>query len=238
MSPYSIPRRSKNGSNLERGSASCARLLNQDNICFEDVLGRLYPLPYQYFSVWEVTQSYLKNEFKGRPGESLVKEGRFHLLSAVSGWKIGHNQSEWTRLVLPGSHIDMSVILILAETSTACPRCHRCLDRTKAKESKLVCSNCALERYLCEAKSATSGSDHYLPSLQDLSLFKRVHASATVLGELQPESSFGSCGHWRCSQCSGEKWNREESAMEYMWFCCQCGLGCCDVKLSPCYKGY
>lgn len=85
-------------------------LSRQDSIHFEDVLGRKKLLPYDYFRHWDVFDSMLRCEFKGLPGEWKVRTGDYVLMDGqVQGVTI--SKEAWQRMVFPGTHIKMSIVL-------------------------------------------------------------------------------------------------------------------------------
>ncbi|ORY09896.1 hypothetical protein BCR34DRAFT_602489 [Clohesyomyces aquaticus] len=132
-------------SSIPRG----ARLLIQDDIHFEDVLGRVEKLPYEYFHVWEVFQAHLHHKFKDRPGETYVKRGDFHILNVFHDRTIRKSSTDWSLAVLPGIRVAMSVIMHPTRALSSCPRCGSRLGRPKDEQVKQCCPNaqCHWERF-------------------------------------------------------------------------------------------
>ncbi|KAI9802582.1 MAG: hypothetical protein M1833_001655 [Piccolia ochrophora] len=80
-----------------------SRLL-EDNILFEDALGRSYSLQFSQFCHWEVFEALLKTQFKEHPGKSSVARGEYHIIDrAGSGSQI--TKANWTVAVRPRSNI-------------------------------------------------------------------------------------------------------------------------------------
>jgi hypothetical protein len=52
----------------------------ESNIIFEDAMGRVQGLPYQWFQHWKMFEVMLRVVFEGIPGESKVLDGSYHLL--------------------------------------------------------------------------------------------------------------------------------------------------------------
>ena len=101
-------------------------LLLEDNIYFEDVLGRPHSLQYAYFRHWKVgalsntalTQqltklqvfaSLLEESFRNRPGEKDVQHRRYLILDCLQEDK-QISERDWDNAVTPGKQITMSVI--------------------------------------------------------------------------------------------------------------------------------
>ena len=96
-------------------------MLLHDNIRIEDALGRSWSLPYQQFRHLEVLRSMLQCEFKGCPGEAMVRQGRYDLFERSSGERIINKSG---LVIAPGSSLSMSVMLWPRPwASWTCPRC-------------------------------------------------------------------------------------------------------------------
>jgi hypothetical protein len=113
--------------------------LLQSNIKFEDALGRVRELPYEYFRNWEVSfhihrilymvidkaqpfEGFLRADFKDVPGESKVLEGQYHIVDAKRPDNLISRQ-DWSQSVFPGAELSMSVIIsLLKRQSGRCPR--------------------------------------------------------------------------------------------------------------------
>ena len=93
----------------------------QDNIVFEDILGRVHSLQYQHFQYLEVFEAMLRSTFKGKPGANVVLGGQYHILNAVNHSLIP--REKWGDKVFPGTKIVMSAIFASLEVSPGfCPR--------------------------------------------------------------------------------------------------------------------
>lgn len=94
----------------------------EDNITFTDALNRRSHLPYAYFQHWEVFKAMLEVRFADMPGERKVHRGQYLLMDHRS---LPHRitPQQWTRYVLPGVEIAMSVMVSqVARVASACPR--------------------------------------------------------------------------------------------------------------------
>ncbi|PVI05513.1 hypothetical protein DM02DRAFT_83359 [Periconia macrospinosa] len=96
-----------------------------DVIKFEDGLGRIFDLPYQWFHNWRTFQGFLQDQFHGAAGERYVASDRYHLLNSVHGRLIQKPFHSWSRSVYPGAKIAMSMavnesLLPMYE----CPKCN------------------------------------------------------------------------------------------------------------------
>lgn len=116
------------------------RLLIQDKIHFEDFLGRVHHLPYEYFHYWNMFDFYLKILFKHQTGEQLIEQGAFHIMHATRGWLIGKQDSDWSRSIRPGSRIAMSAVLYAPPPREieACPRCDKRLQAAQGTVPRLI----------------------------------------------------------------------------------------------------
>ena len=64
----------------------------------------------------------LKFDFKDRPGEENINQGRFNILNDTSRQRI-IRKSDWEKSIFPGTHIVMSIILSLVSVlGERCPR--------------------------------------------------------------------------------------------------------------------
>ncbi|KAI9864391.1 MAG: hypothetical protein M1813_003311 [Trichoglossum hirsutum] len=106
----------------QSGMGRSPSLLLQSNIRFEDALGRVRELPYEWFRHWEPFEGLLRAEFKDTPGESKVLEGHYHLIdTGRQGRLIG--KEDWSQSIFPGSTVSMSMILSeLRRQRGMCPR--------------------------------------------------------------------------------------------------------------------
>jgi hypothetical protein len=91
---------------------------------FEDVLGRSYSLPYEYFCRKQIFDAFLPTRFEGVPGEMRVSRGQYLILDANSEQEIISDE-EWSRRVFPNSQLVMSIFTRMLARSTkevSCPR--------------------------------------------------------------------------------------------------------------------
>ncbi|PVH84697.1 hypothetical protein DL98DRAFT_610122 [Cadophora sp. DSE1049] len=98
------------------------------NISFYDALGRPPRiLAYENF----IFEAFLQHAFADRPGESWVQLGLYKLANARNGQTI--TPQSWAQVVMPGSHVNMSILVHQIEASKdACPDtdCHGSLVAT------------------------------------------------------------------------------------------------------------
>lgn len=121
-------------------------LILRDNMSFEDAMGRIYSLPYQYFRYWPVFISSLRCTFTDLPGMQKVMEGRF-VLTPENHSMICLNESNYTDFVKPGfiftMHVTMKKLIL---NTKKCPRgCDKEDENLDSQESQ--CHSCGL-RYL------------------------------------------------------------------------------------------
>ena len=118
----------------------------QDDISFEDLLGRVHSLQYQHFRHFEVFEAMLRSEFKELPGARNVLSGQYYILNAVNHSPI--DKDRWSDKVFPGTKLLMSAIIgSLNVRPGFCPRLG-CDGRITAKTSdRMICTNCNLVAY-------------------------------------------------------------------------------------------
>lgn len=107
---------------LSSGSPTLALL--GDNILFEDALGRRKRLPCEFFSNWNVFESFVTDRFQewDFPGGKHVNTGLYSLFDLESGQRI--ESDPWKAFIRPKRKIAMSMILrSVAIESGSCPRC-------------------------------------------------------------------------------------------------------------------
>jgi hypothetical protein len=96
--------------------------LLESNILFEDAMGRVQSLPYEWFRHWETFEGLLKVDFKNIPGESKVLDGSYHLSDNSNRGQLICKEN-WAHTVIPGSTILMSMIMTeLRWRRGLCPR--------------------------------------------------------------------------------------------------------------------
>lgn len=94
----------------------------ENNIYFEDALGRSLTLDYGQFRHWPVMLVWLQCNFKGCPGEQRVMREHFQIvdLKTDQGSDYTDPVSAWERFSRPGSRLAMSMMCSLK--SAACPK--------------------------------------------------------------------------------------------------------------------
>lgn len=94
----------------------------EDNVHFEDALGRKMSLQYDLVRHWEVFSSMLQCKFRDMPGESNILRGEYLIMpSHFPGTVIG--KADWSKMVFPGSKLEMSIFLSkLRAPLGLCPR--------------------------------------------------------------------------------------------------------------------
>ncbi|KAJ4579705.1 hypothetical protein HRR86_003057 [Exophiala dermatitidis] len=124
---------------------SCSPHLQvQDNILFEDVLGRSKLLPYEFFQHIDMVDTFLRNHFKGLPGEDRVGQKAYVLLDMGSGGS-EIAPEEWRNTIFPGAKVEMSILLenIYSSRGSRCPKadCSGCLSNMSARRRH--CNTCS-----------------------------------------------------------------------------------------------
>lgn len=79
-------------------------------------------------------------EFKGKPGEMKVRNCRYLILNTKIPGEI-ITRDDWSKLVLPGSEINMSILLSgVYDSGTNCPRtgCFGMACSTSVQQDELV----------------------------------------------------------------------------------------------------
>jgi hypothetical protein len=116
-----------------------SRLLG-DNIHFEDVLGRLHSLPFQYFQHRDVFLEALKCSFSGYPGVDRIANGEFKILDHRVRSLTAEN---WKDCAVPGAHLTMSVEVGYIQLEQQCCPSRGCDGQLKAgSPSTSVCTIC------------------------------------------------------------------------------------------------
>ena len=71
-------------------------------------------------------EAFLRVQFKDKPGESKVVNGRYHIIDLDNQGSIVEKE-QWRRTIRPGSKLTMSMVMSLVKTILRrCPR-HDCL---------------------------------------------------------------------------------------------------------------
>ncbi|KAF2796948.1 hypothetical protein K505DRAFT_415400 [Melanomma pulvis-pyrius CBS 109.77] len=92
-------------------------------IKFEDGLGRVFNLPYQWFQTWHTFEGFLLDQFKGVAGERYVLKGHYNLLNPVHCRLIRSSSQGWSKSVFPGAKIAMSMVIIASSLQfLECPK--------------------------------------------------------------------------------------------------------------------
>ena len=113
--------------------------LLESNIRFEDALGEIKELPYQYFRHWEVGvhsqymqsrmlihnlqpfEGFLHAQFRGKPGEAKGAKSQYHIINVSK--KTLMSKDRWTRSIREGTRLSMSMIMLHVKMQSGlCPR--------------------------------------------------------------------------------------------------------------------
>ncbi|CZR55057.1 uncharacterized protein PAC_04943 [Phialocephala subalpina] len=122
-------------------------LIAKYHISFYDAIGRSpRVLDYDCFANYKVFQAFLEDSFAGSPGASWVELGLYQLANARNGLTI--SSDTWSRMISPGSHINMSMLVgqVLARTS-------------KSQSSEEVCPTLDCEGVLQKAGGSLAVRD-------------------------------------------------------------------------------
>jgi hypothetical protein len=118
-------------------------LVVEDNIRFEDALGRIQSLQYQHFKHWAVLEACLRCTFTNTPGMQKVRQGQFVLISpGVAGEVL--DATNWEKYASPGMVVTMSISISTILTPRGC--CPRgCVaGRTAVLDFEFHCTACDL----------------------------------------------------------------------------------------------
>ena len=128
---------------LLRRMPRAVSLLCQDNIQFEDALGRMQSLQYQHFRHWTVFEACLRCTFKDTPGIQKVLQRQFVLKCHGAHEQI-LDATNWETYASPGMIVSMSISMSTILTpSGRCPRgCSA--ERTATSGSEARCTWCDL----------------------------------------------------------------------------------------------
>lgn len=122
--------------------------LLSSNIRFEDALGVIWELPYEYFKHWEIFQSMLSCKFKDRPGERNIRSGRYFILNSKIPGEIVAKE-DWNLVVQPGVHLYMSMGLVrFYNKSASCPR-PGCMGDLVPTQSRSIASGISMKCKQC-----------------------------------------------------------------------------------------
>ncbi|KAF8253177.1 hypothetical protein K440DRAFT_279586 [Wilcoxina mikolae CBS 423.85] len=121
--------------------------LIQDNIVFDDALGRVKSLEFEYFRHWRVFREWLCCEFGGLPGGDKINKGLYCIRTTNGNQLINQNEGDWTSQIRPGMRLDMSVVMErLLKKKDPCPRngCTGKGDTRSKKDVYVQCNKCGL----------------------------------------------------------------------------------------------
>lgn len=140
-------------------------LLLQSNIHFEDALGVVRELPFEWFNRWETFEGLLRSEFKDAPGRSKVLAGEYCIVPARRPNTV-IAQNDWHRMIQPGSRVVMLMMIMeFTHSQAQCPR-PSCRGVPRSDESScgvLTCPECNIKYY----PQAFLGDDgQYVPDLE------------------------------------------------------------------------
>jgi hypothetical protein len=118
-------------------------LVLEDNIRFEDALGRFQSLQYQHFKHWTVFEACLRCTFINTPGMQKVLQGQFVLICPGVSKEV-LDATNWEKYASPGMVVIMSMsISTILTPSGRCPR--GCVARrTAVSGSEFRCTACDL----------------------------------------------------------------------------------------------
>ena len=88
---------------------------------FQDVLGRVHDLPYDWFRHWDIFAAMLKHVFRSLPGEKYISQNRYCLRRSGLNHPI-IRESTWDNNIFPGIMVQMA-ILIRSSFTMSCTRC-------------------------------------------------------------------------------------------------------------------
>ncbi|KAL2043073.1 hypothetical protein N7G274_004133 [Stereocaulon virgatum] len=108
---------------IQHNTSRAPTAMQASNIRFTNVLGEYRELPYEYFCHWEPFEGFLRAQFKGKPGEAKVNDGRFHIIDATNDSRAIISSNTWSRSISQGTILTMSMIMShLRRRSGSCPR--------------------------------------------------------------------------------------------------------------------
>lgn len=118
-------------------------LVLEDNIRFEDALGRMQSLQYQHFRHWLVFEACLRYTFNNTPGMQKVLQGQFVLTCHGAAEEV-LDAKNWEKYASPGMAVTMSISMSTILTPRGlCPR--GCVaKRTAVSGSEARCTGCDL----------------------------------------------------------------------------------------------
>ncbi|MCJ1265253.1 hypothetical protein MMC22_005128 [Lobaria immixta] len=126
--------------------------LLESNIRFEDALGEIKELPYEYFRHWEPFEGFLRAHFRHKPGESKIVNSQYYIIDSANKEAI-IKKDHWTRYIREGSTVSMSMIMSYIKLQSGiCPRpgCSGAGSRAKDTSNTLYCKTCSLEFFHLE----------------------------------------------------------------------------------------
>jgi hypothetical protein len=104
------------------------RPITEEYFVLEDAVGRIDPVQLRFIDSWDAFNAVLATRFKGRSGANRVSQRHYTLQEHATGREI--NQSlPWSRAVLPGQKLDMSILCRSSPSLdgrlvvSTCPRC-------------------------------------------------------------------------------------------------------------------
>ena len=126
---------------LQRLPAVISLALN-DNITFEDALGRVQSLQFQQFRHWPVFEASLRCHFDQLPGLRQILCGNYVLTLPNQGIEI--SARNWAAIIRPGVLIEMAIVLTHWKVQDQkCPR--KCLsDVSRLRDKEYCCNQCGL----------------------------------------------------------------------------------------------
>ena len=89
---------------------------------FQDVLGRIHELPYDWFRHWEIFAAMLKHVFRSLPGEEYISQNRYYLRRSGRDHR-RIRPGTWDKNVFPGTKVQMSIQVPGSQHTMSCACC-------------------------------------------------------------------------------------------------------------------
>ena len=97
--------------------------VHTSDIRFTNVVGEYRGFSYEYFCQWEPFEGFLRGQFKGKPGNKKIADGRYHIIDLKDTSRAVAKNEHWNTFISEGAMITMSMIMSrLHRPSRNCPR--------------------------------------------------------------------------------------------------------------------
>lgn len=106
------------------------------NFTFEDALGRVTQIDMVYVSSWDAFEGMLEACFRDYPGHDKVAKKDYVFQDQKTSKEL-QRSIPWSRAILPGQHVNMSLIFWadrVTSSPVVCPRCSVLLGKGRAYE--------------------------------------------------------------------------------------------------------